>query len=153
MIHDKISNLKLYFKASIFEELLAQLKTYNVDTPDGIYKNHESFYFKVMSYSTKPNPIVIESHLKEVDFQIVLKGKERIKLYDVNDVKIIDVYNAESDCQFYNVVNNPISEIILKPGYVSVFFPDDIHHPQFMVGNEIDKLKKIVIKADEKLFS
>lgn len=153
MIHDKINNLKLYFKKSISEELINQLKDYNVDTPNGIYKNHESFYFKVMSYSTKHEPLVTESHMKEVDFQIILKGKERIKLYDRERVKIKENYNEESDCQFYDVINDPISEIIIEPGNLAIFFPDDIHQPQFVVDNKIEVLKKIVIKVDEKFLT
>ena len=36
---------------------------------------------------------------------------------------------------------------------MAVFFPDDIHNPQYAVNSKIETLKKIVIKIDEKLFS
>jgi beta-galactosidase beta subunit len=36
---------------------------------------------------------------------------------------------------------------------MAVFFPNDIHGPLYAHNNKVDKLKKIVIKTDEKLFS
>ncbi|WP_343329138.1 YhcH/YjgK/YiaL family protein [Polaribacter staleyi] len=153
MILDKIENAKLYFNNPSFKELFKQLKTYTVDTPNGVYKNHKDFYFKVMSYETKLEPTVIESHIKEVDVQILLSGSEKIKIYDSKDVEITEKYSSETDCQFYKALQLPISEIFLRPGYMAVFFPDDIHGPQYTIDNNVEKLKKIVIKIDEKLFS
>lgn len=153
MIVDKIENAKLYFNKPSFEELFKQLKTYTIDTPNGIYKNHKDFYFKVMSYETKLEPTVIESHVKEVDVQILLSGNEKIKVYNCKDVEITQKYDMETDCQFYKAINPPVSDVYLEPGYMAVFFPDDIHGPQYAVNNKISKLKKIVIKIDEKLFT
>jgi YhcH/YjgK/YiaL family protein len=153
MIVDKIENWKIYFKASVFNDIFEELKTYNLETKNGTYKNHENYYFKVMSYDTKLESSIIESHRKEVDVQILLSGNENIKIYNEADVEVKEIYDIESDCQFYSKTGNPITEINLQPGYMAVFFPDDIHHPQFAVGNKIDTLKKIVIKIDEKLFA
>jgi YhcH/YjgK/YiaL family protein len=153
MIVDKIENWKIYFKASVFNDIFKELKTYNLETKNGTYKNHENYYFKVMSYDTKLESSIIESHRKEVDVQILLSGNENIKIYNETDVKVREIYDAVSDCQFYSKTGNPITEVNLQPGYMAIFFPDDIHHPQFAVGNKIDTLKKIVIKIDEKLFA
>jgi YhcH/YjgK/YiaL family protein len=153
MIVDTISNRKIYFKGEVFDELFEQLKSYTLDTPNGVYKNHKDFYFKVMSYETKLTSNITESHRKEVDVQILLSGKEGIKIFNSDDVTISQAYNEETDCQFYNPINTPVSEINLIPGYMAVFFPDDIHNPQYAVNSKIETLKKIVIKIDEKLFS
>jgi YhcH/YjgK/YiaL family protein len=153
MIVDKVENWKIYFKASVFNDIFDELKTYNLETKNGTYKNHKDYYFKVMSYDTKVESSIIESHRREVDVQILLSGNENIKIYNETDVKVREIYDAESDCQFYSKTGNPITEVNLQPGYMAIFFPDDIHHPQFAVGNKIDTLKKIVIKIDEKLFA
>jgi YhcH/YjgK/YiaL family protein len=153
MIIDKIENWRIYFKALIFNNIFEELKNYNLETPNGTYKNHENYYFKVMSYDTKLESSIIESHRKEVDVQILLSGNENIKIYNETDVEVKATYDAESDYQFYSKMGNPITEINLQPGYMAVFFPDDIHHPQFAVDNKIETLKKIVIKIDEKLFT
>lgn len=153
MIIDKISNRKLYFNGKVFDELFEQLKTYSINTPNGVYKNHNDFYFKVMSYETKLTSNITESHRKEVDVQILLSGNEGIKIFDASDVEITQEYEEETDCQFYKPIKLPISEVNLVPGYMAVFFPDDIHNPQYAVDGKIEKLKKIVIKINEKLFS
>lgn len=153
MIVDKISNWEIYFKSPVFKEVFNQLTTYTVDTPNGVYKNHENFYFKVMSYDTKLDSTIIESHVKEVDIQILLSGHEHIKMYDRSAVEVKVPYDEETDVTFYDIKGAPHTEINLEPGYMGIFFPDDIHHPQFAVNNKIEKLKKIVIKVDEKLFS
>lgn len=153
MILDKINNWGVYFKKTEFIEVFNELKKITLETPNGIYKNHEFFYIKVMSYDSVLESTIIESHRKEVDVQILLSGKEKIKIYDIESVEIIEEYNKETDCQFYKTNGNPISEISLMPGYMAVFFPEDIHHPMFAVESKIEKLKKIVIKIDEKLFA
>jgi YhcH/YjgK/YiaL family protein len=153
MIIDKIENWRIYFKAPVFNDIFDELKTYNLETKNGTYKNHDNYYFKVMSYDTKLESSIIESHRREVDVQILLSGNEHIKIYNETDVEVKETYEAESDCQFYKNIGQPVTEINLRPGYLAIFFPDDIHHPQFAVDNKIDTLKKIVIKIDEKLFT
>jgi YhcH/YjgK/YiaL family protein len=153
MIIDKIKNWKIYFKAPIFKDIFEELQNYNSDTLNGTYKNHENYYFKVMSYDTKLESNIIESHRKEVDVQILFSGNENIKIYNTSTVEVTEPYDKEIDCQFYKKIGDPITDINLEPGYMAVFFPDDIHHPQFVVKNKIETLKKIVIKIDETLFT
>ena len=153
MILDKIENWKIYFKDEIFSGIFEELKNYTTETPNGVYKNHDNYYFKVMSYDTKEVSTVIESHRKEVDIQILLSGSEYIKIFDRPSVEVIEEYDTETDCQFYKVTGSPECEISLKPGYMAIFFPDDIHQPQFAVNNKPLTIKKIVIKVDEKLFA
>ena len=153
MILDKIDNVKRYFKAPIFEEIFQKLKDFDVNTPNGTYKTHDLYYFKVMSYETQITPKIIESHEKEVDIQILLSGKEKIKIYKKNDVTVLKEYDAEIDCQFYEELNLPISELTLEPNFMAVFFPNDIHGPLYAYQNRVSKIKKIVIKIDETLFS
>lgn len=153
MILDKVEYISRYFKAPIFEEIFQKLKDFDINTPNGTYKTHDFYYFKVMSYETQLSPKIIESHRKEVDVQIVLFGKELIKIYKEEDVSVLKKYNSRIDCQFYQELNFPISELILEPSYMAIFFPNDIHGPLNAHNNKVDKLKKIVIKIDETLFS
>lgn len=153
MIIDKIQNWKIYFKAPIFENIFQELTKFSIETPNGVYKNNDDYYFKIMSYDTKLNAEIVESHRKEVDIQILFSGEEHIKIYNAEGVTIKEPYAEETDCQFYIANKKPVSQIDLVPGYMAVFFPDDIHHPQFAVNNRISNLKKVVIKINEKLFS
>ena len=76
-----------------------------------------------MSYKTQSSPKIIESHRKEVDVQILLSGKELIIIYKQEDVRVMEKYNSKIDCQFYQELNSPMSELILEPSYMAVFIP------------------------------
>lgn len=153
MIVDKIANWSLYFPKDLGKRIFNELKNYNLETPDGIYKSHNDFYFKVMTYETKLLPSVIESHKKEVDIQILLSGHESIEIFDSSSVDIKKHYEESLDCQFYYPKLKPHSRVNLKPGLMAIFFPDDIHQPQFATESKKEVLKKIVIKVNEKFFT
>ena len=74
-----------------------------------------------MSYKTQLSPKTIESHRKEVDVQVLLSGKELIKIYKEEDVSVLEKYNSKIDCQFYQELNSSISELILESSYMAVF--------------------------------
>jgi YhcH/YjgK/YiaL family protein len=153
MIYDNLTNWNQYFDTPIFDEIYQKLITLSVNTKNGEYFRTEHYYFKVMSYDTMPKPTVIESHRKEVDVQVVLMGGERIKIYNPSSLKIVAEYSEESDCQFYKTEESADMEFKLFPGKMAVFFPQDIHGCQYTQSNEIETIKKIVIKIDEKLFT
>ena len=153
MIFDKIENRKLYFTHPIFDAIFEDLSKINLDTTNGTYFKNDNYYFKVMSYTTKSNPKVIENHRKEVDIQILLSGAEKIKLYSKESLDILREYSKEDDCQFYTEKKESQLEFTLKPKYMAVFFNQDIHRPQYIGGVEPEKIKKIVIKVNEEFFT
>ena len=153
MIYDNLTNWNQYFDSPIFDEIYKKLITLSVDTKTGEYYRSENYYFKVMSYDTMSEPSIIESHRKEVDVQVVLKGGERIRIYNPEGLKIATEYSEETDCQFYKAKDAADMEFKLFPGKMAVFFPQDIHGCQFTQSNEMETIKKIVIKINEKLFT
>lgn len=153
MIIDKIDNWRIYFKTPAFALVFEELKGYSVETSNAVYKTSDDFYFKVMEYETSEKPTVTESHRKEVDIQIVLRGAEKIKLYDRKNVAISKEYSETTDCTFYDVTGKPYTEVVLSEGYMAIFFPDDIHYPAFNADEQSQKIKKVVIKVNEKLFA
>ncbi len=153
MIFDDLTNWNQYFKGPVFDEIYNKLITLSVETKNGEYYRTENYYFKVMSYDTMPEPSIIESHRKEVDVQVVLKGGERIRIYNQEGLVLSSEYSEETDCQFYKAKEAAIMEFKLLPGKMAVFFPQDIHGCQYTQSNEIETIKKIVIKIDEKLFT
>lgn len=152
MIYDSIEHWKLYFTNPIFKQIFHHLKTLNAQTPDGVYFACEQYQFRVMTYETKPAPTVIESHRAEVDIHLVLLGAERIKLFGSKEVEITTPYDAQKDCQFYKAISEPAIDLLLTPENMAVFFPQDIHQPQFMASNEPQTIKKVVIKVKSSVF-
>ena len=153
MIFDKIENWKVYFKHDIFKEIFKELEKINSNTPDGIHFKNENYYFKVISYSTKIDADIIENHRKEVDIQIILSGSEKIKLFSRESLEVIRAYSKEDDSQFYKSISKSNSEVILRPGYMGVYFNQDIHNPQYAVNSKVEKIKKVVIKINEEFFT
>jgi YhcH/YjgK/YiaL family protein len=150
MILDKVANWKLYFKGDIFFEIFEELKNINVKTSDGIYK-FKGYEIRVMTYDTKLNSDVFESHKDFVDIQILISGEERIKVYDLNSVIIKTPYNKKNDTVLYTPLQDFHSNILIKENWMCVFFSDDIHNPQ--LSNKIpQKIKKAVIKVDKTFF-
>ena len=151
MILDKLSNWGLYFKTPKFSEIFEELSKIDPSTKNGIYAFLD-YEFRVMSYKTKLRSEIIESHRKFVDIQILLKGSERIKVYDSSQVEISEPYKDQTDCVFYQKPKNCHSDIVIQEGWMGVFFPDDIHNPQ-LAENQPIEIKKVVIKVNEKLFT
>lgn len=154
MIYGNITDWHYYFGTSeYFGGIFQELSKISTNTENGEYRINKHVYYKVMSYSTQVSPSIIESHRKEVDVQIVLGGKERIKVFDADAVKVTAPYNGENDCQFYCIEEQSFVEFDLVPGKMAVFFPNDIHACQYAVNEEVETIKKIVFKINEELFT
>lgn len=87
----------------------------------------------------------LESHKRYIDVHVVIKGKEQIgyKLID-KPLTIHKDYDADKDLILYE---NPEDEssLILNPGELAIFYPEDAHRPGCTVHGK-DYLKKAVIK-------
>ncbi len=155
MIFDRVSNYKRYFFNDLFHEIFEKIQLIDINTNNGDFHVNENYVIKVMSYETKLDGDIVENHDKYVDIQILLKGKERIGMYSHDQVSLKRPYDELSDCRFFSInkMSKPKSEIILESGYMAVFFHEDIHNPQLAVDNEIELLKKIVVKVNEKFFA
>ena len=149
MIFDSLDNIRAYFNFKEFSPIYDHIVSLNPSSPDGNIDIGEGNYIKVMTDKTRIHSEIIESHQKEVDIQILLKGSELIKIYDSNAVEVKTPYNAEIDCQFYSDPRTAHNQLILKKGYFAVFYPQDIHNPLNAVDN-VEELKKIVVKLNLK---
>lgn len=152
MIFDKLENWPLYFKEG-FKEIIDAIHYYIERDVLGEFAISDEAFIKVMTYDTKLDNFVIESHKTYVDFQYVYVGQERIDIFNSESLDIKVPYQSDTDCIFYVDPHfDPHSSLVLGNGYFSVFFPGDVHRPQMTVGNP-ERLKKIVVKIHEKFFS
>lgn len=154
MIFDEIANWQNYLSCyNEVDEIVKVLQTINEKTPNGEYRVNDNCYYKIMTYDTKINPKVIESHKKEIDIQVLLSGKEHIKIYSRGKVETIEKYDSKTDCEFYKDIEGADLELNLVPGKMAIFFPQDIHGCQHAISNKEETIKKIVFKIDEKFFT
>jgi YhcH/YjgK/YiaL family protein len=113
-------------------------------------KRHEidgsDVYALVSEYMSKNEEDArYEAHIKYIDIQYVISGKELMGLAPMSEKKdILEPYNETNDIMFFTV--NQISNLKASPDRFFIFFPDDAHRPGLKDG-ENSPVKKIVIKV------
>jgi biofilm protein TabA len=156
MITDSIENFDKYFKGEVFATIRKAISEIGCEHANGDFPLVDnSIYYKVLTYSTKNTDWITESHRKYVDIQIILSGIEKIRVFNIADVSAKDDYNTKTDCTFYNVNTheNYISEIRLREGYFTIFFPQDIHQTQIADKEIPQNVVKLVFKVNKEYFT
>ena len=146
MIYDNVKNLKLYTGLGPgFKEAFDFVMSSNHEkTPPGRYSLKGDMYYMVQNYETKPESEgFFESHRKFIDLQYVVIGKERHDYAHPSRLKVRDQYDAEKDLVVYDGKG---CSLILEKDFFVIYFPDDVHMPNLRVGNDPEKVIKVVVK-------
>lgn len=109
------------------------------------YELDDSDYVNVESYSTYDfNVRKYESHIKFIDIQFIIVGRENIIVEPVSSLRVVEEYDELRDIAFYdNDVQG--SNFILEEGEMLELLPEDGHMPCISVDGSI-KVKKAVFK-------
>ena len=154
MIYDKIEHWQNYFpKNEIWQKVLAFIKTCSADTEHGRHAiAGDDAYANVFSYDTKPTKEgVYEAHHKQIDIQLLLKGRESVYVTDIDGLTVKTEYNAEKDYVLFNDPERLPGATPLTEGFFAVFFPNDAHRPAMNYGPSSENVKKIVVKINAAL--
>ncbi|MFH1477370.1 MAG: YhcH/YjgK/YiaL family protein [Verrucomicrobiota bacterium] len=154
MIYDKTSNWQNYFpKNKIWQKVFAFVKKCSVDIEPGRYAiAGEDAYASVFSYATKPpKEGVYEAHRKQIDVQLLLKGRELVYATDIDGLAVKTEYNEAKDCILFNDPERLPGAAPLTEGFFAVFFPNDAHMPSLNYGASSENVKKIVVKINTAL--
>ena len=145
MIHDALKNFNQYTSLhSRFKKVTDFLFAGIADIDVGSHDLGEGVIAMVSEYDTKNvSEGVIEAHRKYIDIQIMLSGREKVGICNVDECKK-EPYDLEKDLQ---KMKGDVEFITLKPCYFAVFFPSDGHMPQIKAGQKSEHVKKIVIKV------
>lgn len=104
-----------------------------------VVNNH--FFYTVQSYVTKPvNKCKLESHRKNIDIQIMIKGHELMDIVDTSRLSEKEQYDAANDVVFWNVPSR-MARIMLSEGDCIVLYPENAHR-----GAATDKIDCDVLK-------
>lgn len=124
------------------------------DAKDGEHTlDGSDIFVKVLSYETKCDDFITESHRAYIDIQIVTHGVEGIEVMLPSALHIRRPYEPADDCTFYEQTPfNTGTRINLVPGWFGLFFPHDAHKTQIALNNSPSPLRKIVVKVHEKFF-
>ncbi|HYR09754.1 MAG TPA: YhcH/YjgK/YiaL family protein, partial [Longimicrobium sp.] len=100
----------------------------------------------VQTYETVPGTEKrLETHVRHVDLQYVADGHERILHAPAAALTVETPYDEAADIAFY--ADPPFaSSLLMRPGDLAVFHPDDAHKPGCMAGAR-HTVRKVVVKV------
>ena len=141
MIYDKLENFEKYVSAHPEFKTVAEFMKNNdlLAIPTGKTPINEKVFLNRQSYLGKPDSNKYESHIKYIDVQVVMKGREKIKYSvvepTITEVNEKDVYFTEADADVVMELENSFA----------VFFPGELHAPGIGVNDE--QVEKIIFKV------
>ena len=150
MITDKLENMSLYknIPNCVLDFVKTILNTNVQNLKLGRYELNDKIYANIETYSTKSvSEGKFEAHKKYIDIQLVLSGKEKIFVTDVNDSLNVKVpYSEEKDIIFYSNPINDNMNVVLNGVNFVMLFPHEAHAPQISIDNDTNTVLKVVVK-------
>lgn len=151
MIHDKVSNFRLYKFGDAWEQAFEFIQSVSEQTEERRHELANGMYANIESYPTKTlEKAIFESHREFIDIQFTIQGAEKIGFASIHDLEVKKAYNEKSDVIFYNHPKEIFSEVTNHEGYFTVLFPEDAHMPGLQLGSQ-QKIKKGVVKVPIKI--
>lgn len=149
MIFDSLDNAAFYHQLSphIKTGLKFLVNTKNLQdlTAGRIEIDGDNVFALVQEYDTKPfNVNMWEAHIKYFDIQYIVYGTEAIKVSRIEEMTPNTKYHTDGDYWLFSGEGNPLN--ITKNQFV-ILSPEDIHQPGIAINGNIEKIKKIVVKA------
>lgn len=149
MIIDRLENLSNYVSLNpLFADVLEFLKDHDLQTMEvGKYpiKDKDLFLNLTIAKGRAKEAAVLETHIEMIDIQIPLSCEESFGYTPLSDLPKL-AYNAEKDVTLYGDLSAQ-TYLMLKPGQMAIFFPQDGHAPCISDHAEIKKaIFKVAIK-------
>ena len=149
MIYDTLSNWTTYFPGNpvwraVFEFLLARGRT----LPQGRHPIlGDDAAASVAAARTRPEAGgFFEAHRRAVDVQLLLEGRELIRVASACGLSVSRPYDDGTDCELYEPPLLPSACLPLEPGRFAVFFPQDAHQPLLAAAEGPGPVEKVVVK-------
>jgi biofilm protein TabA len=148
MIFDDLRHAHRYTSLHpAFAAAFAYLKAFDRNSPDGNHALALGCEARVMSYRTEPAETRRwESHLRCIDIQYVVSGRECIQVAEIGSLTDATPYDEANDVSFYSGAPAGTSELRVGAGEFTIFFPHDGHRPGIEIDAPAD-VRKIVIKV------
>jgi YhcH/YjgK/YiaL family protein len=111
-----------------------------IEIADGIIAIEQSYNVR------KSDSSLFESHIKFVDFQLLILGMEIIEVLHIDLLKLHSEYDKENDYSLYKSKSNS-SKILMQKGDLSILFPKDGHMPGIVFEDDLLRVHKTVVKV------
>ena len=126
---------------------LSWLRSMDSTIEDGRHAiDGDDVFALVATYDTVPGTEKrFETHVRHIDLQYVADGHERILHAPAAALTVETSYDDAADIAFY--AEPPFaSSLLMRPGDLAIFFPDDAHKPGCMARGR-HTVKKVVVKV------
>ena len=146
MIFDSISHIDAYkgIHPGVFKGLTILRDTdFSALEDTRYYVDGEDLFFFLTSYETQFVNDTPEAHIKYIDIQCLLYGKEHMNVGALEDMTEEVLPRPEGDIRFYR---GPTDTVTLCQGKFAVLFPGDAHAPNIAVDAP-EKVRKVVVKV------
>ena len=146
MIFDSISHIDAYkgIHPGVFKGLTILRDTdFSALEDTRYYVDGEDLFFFLTSYETQFVNDTPEAHIKYIDIQCLLYGKEHMNVGALEDMTVEVLPRPEGDIRFYR---GPTDTVTLCQGKFAVLFPGDAHAPNIAVDAP-EKVRKVVVKV------
>lgn len=152
MIFDRAENLSRYMDRADARRIFEFVSSVNSKTPTGRHEiDGDRLFAFVSEYQTKTREeAVLEAHNQYLDLHFPVFGEEKQEFYDRSEMIESVPYNSECEAALYCFPERK-NELILRPGFFTLYFTDDAHAPQLAV-EESETVRKIVVKAAAAVF-
>ncbi len=132
-----------------WETVFNYLATKNLKTvPLGVTELTSDVRLIVQEYETRPiataDKVLYERHKKYIDVQCIITGEELHGTSKLGTGKECIPYKVSDDIMFYTVYDVPF--YIIRSGYFTIFFPDDMHTTNYGFG-DVTNVRKLVFKV------
>ena len=105
----------------------------------------DDFFVNIFHYQTAGEDARIwEAHRDYIDVHLVLDGREWVRQAFLADCAAGE-YHADRDYQAIDSARAR-SSLLLEPGYLAVFYPEDAHQTGVIVDGHSENLHKAVFK-------
>ena len=146
MVFDHIFNAYKYFCLNqYFEKAFCYLKdTDFLHLAEGKYSIENTECFAIVNqYKTKSiEESFVESHIKYIDIQHMVKGKEKFGFGNIQDFKILE---RNDDNDLIKLQGN-LDFLTLNKDYFTILFPQDVHMPG-IIADQSEDIIKVVVKV------
>lgn len=150
MIIGTLGHWRQHLDGAIWEQAFAYLAALGPGSPEEkTILDGEDLFGIVMSYPTRPREdAVLETHRRYIDIQTALVNAEGMDWFPEDALTVKTPYDADKDVAFFHRPSGaaPV-HIQMKPGCFAVFYPQDAHMPQLLVGETVQTVKKAVVKV------
>jgi YhcH/YjgK/YiaL family protein len=123
------------------------LKNSTEDLPPGKVEIDDSMYMMVQHYDTRAwDKGKFEAHDKYIDIQFYLSGEEFVYVEDRSKLNVSEPYDEERDVVKFHDTDASL-KLRMTPDTAAIFFPEDGHKPNCMIGDKPEPVKKLVLKV------